>query len=86
MEIGIKVIAEDILTQHSRHATSCFFTMVAVDDDRKPVAVPPLRPFGPDEKRRWDAARLRSQLRKEMQERYAQLTSRLAEPATVPRG
>ena len=45
MEIGIKVIAEDIRTQAARHVNSCFFTMVAVDDERKPVPVPPLRPF-----------------------------------------
>ena len=40
MEIGIKVIAEDIRTQVVRHVNSCFFTMVAVDDARKPVPVP----------------------------------------------
>ena len=38
MEIGIKVVAENIRTQAVRHVNSCFFTMVAVDDDRKPVA------------------------------------------------
>src|SRR6187399_1080076 len=43
MEVGIKVIAEDIRTQASRHVNSCFFTMVAVDNERKPVPVPPLR-------------------------------------------
>src|SRR5215467_12193634 len=31
MEIGIKVVAEDIRAQTVRHANSCFFTMVAVD-------------------------------------------------------
>jgi acyl-CoA hydrolase len=50
---------------------SCFFTMVAVDDDRKPVAVPPLRPFTPDEKRRDAAAKLRKVLRREFSERFA---------------
>ncbi len=35
MEIGIKVIAEEIRTQRKRHVNSCFFTMVAVDADRK---------------------------------------------------
>ena len=44
MEVGIKVMAEEIRTQRVRHANSCFFTMVALDDDRKPVAVPPLVP------------------------------------------
>jgi acyl-CoA hydrolase len=52
MEIGIKVIAENIRSHETRHVNSCFFTMVAVDDDGKPTAVPPLRPFSPDEKRR----------------------------------
>lgn len=74
MEIGIKVLAEEIRTQVVRHVNSCFFTMVAVDDDRKPVPVPPLRPFGPDENRRWNAALLRSELRKEMRERFEQLS------------
>ena len=31
MEIGIKVVAEDIRSQVVRHVNSCFFTMVAVD-------------------------------------------------------
>jgi acyl-CoA hydrolase len=70
MEIGIKVLAQDIRSQRVRHVNSCFFTMVAVDDERKPVAVPPLRPFTPDEKRRCEAARLRKELRKEFSERF----------------
>jgi len=56
MEVGIKVIAENIRTQVSRHVNSCFFTMVAVDDERKPVPVPPLRPSLHDERRRHSAA------------------------------
>ncbi|MDP4299275.1 acyl-CoA thioesterase [Leptothrix discophora] len=70
MEIGIKVIAENIRTQEKRHVNSCFFTMVAVDDDRKPVEVPPLRPFSPDERRRHAAAELRRQLRQEFRARF----------------
>ena len=49
MEIGIKVIAENIRTQDKRHVNSCFFTMVAVDDQGRPTPVPPLRPFTADE-------------------------------------
>jgi len=70
MEIGIKVIAEDIRSQVVRHANSCFFTMVAVDDDRKPVAVPPLQPTTPDELRRYSAAQVRKQLRQEFDKRF----------------
>jgi acyl-CoA hydrolase len=70
MEIGIKVIAENIRTQVVRHANSCFFTMVAVDDDGKPTAVPPLSPQTPDEIRRFDDAKLRRQLRQELERRF----------------
>jgi acyl-CoA hydrolase len=81
MEIGIKVIAENIRTQVVRHANSCFFTMVAVDENSKPVTVPPLRPFTPDEKRRHDAAVTRKQLRQELEQRYGALHSAAGEGA-----
>src|SRR5689334_8407487 len=73
MEVGVKVIAENIRTQEERHVNSCFFTMVAVDDERKPAPVPPLRPFTPEEKRRFEAARLRKQLRQELEQRYNEI-------------
>jgi acyl-CoA hydrolase len=63
MEVGIKVVAENIRTQEVRHVNSCFFTMVAVDDDRKPVVVPPLKPSTPDELRRYEQAIERKKLR-----------------------
>ncbi len=72
MEIGIKVVAEDIRSQVVRHVNSCFFTMVGVDEDRKPVRVPPLSPSTADERRRWDAALLRKALRKELVSRFEQ--------------
>jgi acyl-CoA hydrolase len=81
MEIGVKVIAEDIRTQVVRHANSCFFTMVAVDENRKPVSVPPLRAFTPDEKRRYQAAQARKELRRELEQRYTALRDGLAEGA-----
>ena len=72
MEVGIKVVAEDIRTQVVRHVNSCFFTMVAVDNERRPVAVPPLRPFTVEEKRRFEGAILRKQLRQELAARFEQ--------------
>ena len=69
MEIGIKVMAENIRTQVARHVNSCFFTMVAVDDERKPIKVAPLSPSTPDEHRRYAEAQLRKQLRMEMEQR-----------------
>ncbi|HEV7913930.1 MAG TPA: acyl-CoA thioesterase [Albitalea sp.] len=69
MEIGIKVVAENIQTQSLRHANSCFFTMVAMDGERKPVTVPPLQPLTPDQLRRHDAAKARRELRQEFEQR-----------------
>ncbi len=66
MDVGVKVIAEDIRTQAVRHVNSCFFTMVAVDDERKPASVPPLRPFTPDECRRHAAAIACKKVRREL--------------------
>ena len=71
MEIGIKVLAENIRARTVRHANSCFFTMIAVDDDRKPVAVTPLQPSTPDERRRFAAAEVRKQVRREAEARFA---------------
>ena len=71
MEVGIKVIAENIRTQASRHVNSCFFTMVAVDEQGKSTPVPALRPFSPDERRRHAAAEVRKDMRREMALRYA---------------
>lgn len=63
MEVGIKVVAEDIRAQVVRHVNSCFFTMVAVDDALKPVQVPSLEPSTPDELRRYEMAQKRKQAR-----------------------
>lgn len=80
MEVGIKVVAENIRTQVVRHANSCFFTMVAVDDERKPVAVPRWQPTSADEHRRHAAAGVRRQMRQEIAKRQEAL--RAAEPLT----
>jgi len=71
MEVGIKVIAENIRSHETRHVNSCFFTMVAMGDDGKPTQVPPLRPFSPDEKRRHAAAEIRKAMRREMEQRFS---------------
>lgn len=73
MEVGIKVIAEHIRNQVVRHANSCFFTMVAVDDQGCPVKAPALQPKTEDEKRRYQQAQIRRQLREEMRQRQEAL-------------
>jgi len=73
MEIGIKVITENIQQKHVRHTNSCFFTMVAMGEDRKPVAVPPLNPQTPEQIRRFKNGEQRRQIRLELNERYREI-------------
>ncbi|QKX18269.1 acyl-CoA thioesterase [Microbulbifer sp. YPW1] len=62
LEVGIKVVTEDIRTRVVRHTNSCYLTMVALDDDGKPVKVPPFKPQTLVEKQRFEAAMLRRKL------------------------
>ncbi len=73
MEVGIKVVTENIRERSVRHTNSCFFTMVAVDDQRKPAGVPPLKPETPDGKRRYVQAQQRRQIRQELEKRYQEI-------------
>jgi len=75
MEIGIKVVAENIQTQTVRHANSCFFTMVATDSERKPAPVPPFVPVSNDQMRRHHAAQVRRELRQEFEQRRQAMTA-----------
>lgn len=75
MEVGIKVIAEDIRSQVLRHANSCFFTMVAMDDAGRPAPVPAINPQSADEKRRFAAAGIRRELRQEFEIRRKSLVA-----------
>lgn len=63
MEVGIKVIAEDIQKGIATHTNSCFFTMVAIGDDKKPIPVPALNPQSEVEKRRFHDGARRRELR-----------------------
>ncbi|HAT29793.1 MAG TPA: acyl-CoA thioesterase [Janthinobacterium sp.] len=59
MEVGIRVVTENIQQRLVRHANSCYFTMVAVDAERKPVAVPALELQTPEQELRFAQAKLR---------------------------
>ena len=71
MEVGVKVLAENVLTGEKRHTNSCYVTYVALDDNGKPTEVPPIVPETPDEKRRYDRAAKRRASRV-MERRYNQ--------------
>jgi len=59
IEVGIKIVAEDLLTGKTTHTNSCYFTMVAMDGSGRPRPAPSLVPKKADEKRRHEAAKER---------------------------
>jgi acyl-CoA hydrolase len=73
MEVGVRVEAEDIRAGTVRHVSTAYLTMVALDDDGRPMLVPPLGAETDDERRRQDEAQLRRD-------------NRLAERETILRG
>jgi acyl-CoA hydrolase len=66
MEIGIRVLAENLMTGHSRHTNTCYFTMVAVDEQGKPTKVPPLTIHNEVQQRRYNEALQRKEVRLKM--------------------
>ena len=73
VEVGVKVVAEDIKNGASRHAISCYITMVALDDQGRPIPVPPLPIETGEDRRRFEQAQLRRSFRQEIQERNRQI-------------
>ena len=63
MEVGVRVEAENPLTGEVRHTGTCYLTYVALDKNRKPTPVPPLRLETDEEKRRCAEAEERRKLR-----------------------
>jgi acyl-CoA hydrolase len=80
MEIGIKVVTEDIRQKLVRHTNSCYFTMVAVDELGNPTPVPPLTPRDDEERQRFEAASQRRALRQEMEKRHDAIKRNAALP------
>lgn len=79
MEIGVKVVAENLRTHEKRHTTSCYFTMVAMDEQGRPVEVPRLQLDTDLEKTINTAAAMRKKMRQESLEKIRALHVNLPE-------
>src|SRR5215218_809418 len=66
MEVGVRVTTQDLVRQTVQHTNSCYFTMVALGPDGRPVPVPPWEPRTAEERRRHLAAERRTRLRREI--------------------
>jgi acyl-CoA hydrolase len=77
MEVGVRVDAEDPRTGERRHTNSAYLTMVAVDEEGRPVAVPGLIAETDEQRAREREAQVRR--RNRLQERDEILERRKAE-------
>jgi acyl-CoA hydrolase len=73
MEVGVRVDAEQPRDGVVRHTNTAYLTMVALDEDGRPTAVPPLEAVSADEQRREREAQTRRR-------------NRLAEREEIQRG
>ncbi len=79
MEVGVRVESENPSVGETRHTNTAYLTMVALDADGRPAAVPPLRAETPVEQRRMREAELRRANR--LAEREEIVARRAAEQA-----
>ncbi len=60
MEIGVRVVSENMITGALHHTASAYLTFVALDEQGRPRPVPPLTLESDDDRRRHENARRRS--------------------------
>jgi acyl-CoA hydrolase len=63
MEVGVKVLVENYIKDTHRHVASALLTFVAVDREGHRLLVPPVIPETDEEKRRYEDAGRRRELR-----------------------
>ncbi|MDQ3845226.1 MAG: acyl-CoA thioesterase [Bacteroidota bacterium] len=76
--VGIKVISENVKTHQVKHTNTSYFTMVALDEQSRPVQVPGLILQNQTEMRRFQQAFQCKELKKHYKEEVANLQSNFA--------
>jgi acyl-CoA hydrolase len=84
MEVGVRVETENMMTGERRHTSSAYVVMVALDDEARPVTVPPVLASTPDETRRMAAAKIRRSQRKQLEHALKESADELAGPVVAP--
>ena len=79
MEVGVKAMVENARDQTLRHVSSAYVTYVAVDREGRPVPVPGVVPETENQKRRYEDAARRRQLRAGESKRTRELRAVLGE-------
>ncbi|MDD8016793.1 MAG: acyl-CoA thioesterase [Bacteroidota bacterium] len=63
MEVGVKVISENLLSGKVQHANTAYLTFVALDENGNPTTVPQIDAETEEERRRFDDALTRREQR-----------------------
>jgi acyl-CoA hydrolase len=71
MEVGVKAWVENYILDDCKHVSSAYLTFVAVDAGGRRIEVPAVIPETDDQRRRYDDAGKRRQMRREHLERRA---------------
>jgi acyl-CoA hydrolase len=69
MEVGVRVLVEDLTTGQQRHTSSAYLTFVALDGNRNPTEIAPVVPETADEIRRFREAGERREYRLALRKR-----------------
>ena len=78
MEVGVRVMVEDVRAQKLRHVSSAYLTFVAVDREGKKLVVPQVVPETEHQKRRYEDAGRRREMRSEETRRKRELRAELS--------
>ena len=72
MEVGVQVLVENYIAGTRSHVSSAYLTFVAVDSHGRHLPVPPVIPETDEEKRRYEDALRRRQMRQSERQRKVQ--------------
>ena len=73
MEVGVKVLVENYIADTAKHVASAHLTFVAIDKEGNRVKVAPVIPETEEQKRRYDGAGRRREIRRAEFERHRHL-------------
>lgn len=71
-EVGVRVTAENPITEEYHHTASAYVTLVSLDSNGKPSPMPPIAPESEEEKSRYKAAEQRRVARLALKENLAE--------------
>lgn len=73
MEVGVEVMAEDLLTGEVRNVANSRVIYVALDEQRRPTPVPPLVPANAEESEQIERARQRRERMRQIEEELTKM-------------